>query len=86
MSKSKEIVFMIPQPISGEWMKETESMLRSMGIDTQMWRVGNSQAGSFFVSDTWAFDELKDLVEPLDDILLFETYEDYKLALKEWTL
>ena len=86
MNRYKEIIFMIPQPISGEWITETKSMLRSMGIDTHTWRVGNSQAGSFFVSDTWAFDELKDLVEPLDDILLFQTYEDYQLALKEWTL
>lgn len=86
MSKSKEIVFMIPQPISEEWIEATAFVFKQMGIETHTWRLGNSQAGSFFVSDTWAFDKLKDLVESSDDILLFETYEDYQLALKEWTL
>jgi len=88
MRLKKEIVFMIPQPISGEWITETESMLRSMGIDTYMWDRDseNTQVGSFFVSDTWELEELQDLVEQLDDILLFGSIEDMKLALKEWTL
>ena len=88
MRLSKEIVFMIPKPITEEWMSETYSMLESMGIDTQWWGRDeqNTQVGSFFVSDTWELEELKDLVEQLDDILLFDSIEDYKLALKEWTL
>jgi len=59
-----------------------------MGIDTYMWDRDseNTQVGSFFVSDTWELEELQDLVEQLDDILLFGSIEDMKLALKEWTL